>query len=145
MAVELGSVDHLTQVISQVVAPSFLLGAVASFASVLFMRMTNILERLRKLRSLPESGHDHSFLRADVPRLQWRAQLVNAAIFLTVCSGAIAALLIILAFASAYMGLQHVWIAAVLFMISLTLLAGALVTFAIEVLSALREHDQHHL
>jgi hypothetical protein len=143
MAVELGSVDHLAQVISQVVAPSFLLGAVASFTTVLFARLTSILERLRKLHGIPETGHDYSFLRADVPRLQWRAKLVNTAIFLTVCSGTIAALLIILAFASAYMGLQHVWVAAGLFIISLTLLACALVAFAIEVVFALNHYDQH--
>ena len=143
MAIEVGSVDHLAQVISQVVAPSFLLGAVASFTSVLFMRMTNILERLRSLNDLPENGHPRSFLKADLPRLRWRVRLVNTAIFLTVGSGIVAALLIILAFASAYMGLQHVWVAALLFVISLALLVGALLVFAVEVVYALNENDQH--
>jgi hypothetical protein len=82
-------------------------------------------------------------LGAEIPRLKRRAKLMNSAIFLSVCSGIVAALLMILAFASAYVGLQHVWAAAVLFIVSLALLSVALVVFAIEVLFALNESDQY--
>ena len=143
MAVEVGSVDHLSQVISHAVAPSFLLAAVAGFVTVLFTRMTNILDRVRNLHVIPDEGHDRSFLKADIPRLQRRAKLVNNAILLSICSGIVAAILIIFAFASAYLGFEHVWGAAVLFMVALGLLASSLVVFAIEVRISLTNYDHH--
>ena len=39
MSIGVGTIDQLSQIISQVVGPSFLLGAVASFISMLFSRM----------------------------------------------------------------------------------------------------------
>ena len=143
MAVEVGSVDHLSQVISHAVAPSFLLAAVAGFVTVLFTRMTNILDRVRNLHVIPDEGHDRSFLKADIPRLKRRAKLVNNAILLSICSGIVAAILIIFAFASVYLGLEHVWGAAVLFMVALGLLASSLVVFAIEVSISLTNYDHH--
>ena len=44
MSIDPGSVEHLSEVISHVVAPAFLLGAVASFASILMTRMNSVLE-----------------------------------------------------------------------------------------------------
>ena len=43
------SPEQISQVISHSIAPSFLLGAVAGFVSVLFTRLTNIVERIRDL------------------------------------------------------------------------------------------------
>jgi hypothetical protein len=59
MTYELGTVEHLSQVISHVVAPAFLLGAVASFISLLFTRMTNILDRVRSLNAVAYLGFEH--------------------------------------------------------------------------------------
>jgi hypothetical protein len=143
MADELGSASHLSQVLAHVIAPSFLLGAVASFVSLLFSRMTNILDRLRSLNAIPDDGHPHSRLKIDIPRLQRRARLMNRAIFLAVCSGIVTAVLIVLAFATAYLGFQHIWGAAILFMISLALLGAALVVFATEVRIALTDNDHY--
>jgi uncharacterized membrane protein (DUF485 family) len=143
MTYELGSPEHLSQVMSHVIAPSFLLGAVASFISLLFARMVNVLDRIRSLNAIPDDGHKLSNLKHDLPRLKRRAELVNRAIFLSVCSGVVAAILIILAFASAYLGAEHIWGAALLFMFSLGLLCAALVLFAIEVRIALTEYDHH--
>ena len=111
---EPGSSEHLSQVISHVIAPSFLLGAVASFISLLFTRLTTILDRLRALNALPDDGHPLSKIKADLPRLKRRANLVNTAIYLSVLSAIVAALLIIVAFASAYLGYEHIWGAAAL-------------------------------
>ncbi|QIG49112.1 DUF2721 domain-containing protein [Nordella sp. HKS 07] len=143
MPVEPGTADHLAQVLSHVIAPSFLLGAVAGFVSIMFTRMTHILDRLRNLNAIPDQGDTRSPLKADIPRLGRRARLMNKAIFLSVCSGIVATLLIVLAFASAYVGIQHIWGAAILFMVSLLLLGAALVVFAIEVRIALADYDHH--
>lgn len=143
MPVEPTTADHLAQILSHVIAPSFLLGAVASFVSILFTRMTHILDRLRSLNAIPEEGHSRSSLKVDIPRLARRARLMNRAIFLSVCSGIVATILIVLAFASAYVGIQHIWGAAILFMISLILLGAALVVFAVEIRIALTDYDHH--
>ena len=48
---------NMTQVISQVVGPSFLLGAVAGFISILSGRMTSVLDRIRWLNAIGEETH----------------------------------------------------------------------------------------
>lgn len=108
MPIEPATADHLAQILSHVIAPSFLLGAVAGFVSILFTRMTHILDRLRSLNAIPDQGHFHSSLKADIPRLARRARLMNRAMFLAVCSGIAATVLIVLAFASTYLGIEHV-------------------------------------
>ena len=50
------TVDQLSLVISQAAAPAFLLGAVASFLSVLVMHMSRILDRSRAINDI--SGDD---------------------------------------------------------------------------------------
>lgn len=137
------SVDRLSQAITHAIAPAFVLGAVASFVSVLTTRLATIVDRLRRLNALPEQGHANSHLRADVPRLIRRARLTNRAIFLSVCSGAIASALLALAFASAYLGIEHIYGAAFLFMVALMFLFAALVTFALEVRIALSTYDHY--
>ena len=52
-----GSIDQLSQIISQVVAPAFLLGAVAGFVSILASRMNGVIERMRFINDLPSEGH----------------------------------------------------------------------------------------
>lgn len=137
------SPDQLSQVISHAIAPAFLLGAVASFVSVLFTRMTTIPDRLRTLNALPDEGHPSSALKPDIPRLRRRATLTNKAIFLSVCSGVAAAILLIVAFLAASLGVEHVFGAAILFIVSLAFLAAALVMFALEVRIELTEYDHH--
>lgn len=137
------SPEQISQVISHSIAPSFLLGAVAGFVSVLFSRLDNILHRARDLNALPREGHPMSHLKADLPRLRRRAQLVNRAIYYAVISGIVATMLVIFSFASAYLGEQHVMGAGILFMISLALLTASLVTFALEVRIALNDYDHH--
>src|SRR5262245_34206834 len=133
MSVAVGSIEHLDQVFSHILGPSFVLGAVAGFSSVLFTRITAILDRLRSLNAISEDQTTAMPLKADIPRLKRRARLVNSAIFLNVCSGIVATLLIILAFGSVYLGIQHAWAAALLFVIALIFLCASLVLFALEV------------
>jgi len=143
MAVEPGSPEHLSQVISHVIAPSFLLGGVAGFISILNTRLTTILDRLRALNALPDEGHPLSSVKADIPRLKRRAKLVNTAIYLSALSAIVTAILIIIAFATAYLGYEHIWGAAILFMIALSLLCAALVVFASEIRISLTDYDHH--
>jgi hypothetical protein len=141
--IEPGSIQHLTQVISHVVAPAFLLGAVASFISILVARMNGVIDRIRSINDIPEEGHTKSGLKTDLPRLKRRAALLHRAMYLSISSGIVAALLIIMAFGAALMSFNHAWASAILFMISLGLLCASLVVFALEVKIGLNEHDHY--
>jgi hypothetical protein len=48
------SVTQLSQVITQITAPSFLLGAVAAFISVLVARMNRIIDRSQALNAISD-------------------------------------------------------------------------------------------
>jgi Protein of unknown function (DUF2721) len=82
-------------------------------------------------------------LKADIPRLKHRAQLMNKTIYLAVGSGICTTVLVILAFASAFVGIRHEQIVGVLFVVALGLLGAALLTFAREVRIALNESDHY--
>lgn len=137
------SPEQISQVISHSIAPSFLLGAVASFVSVSFTRLTNILDRIRDLNALPEEAHPMSHLRGDLTRLRHRARLVNSAMLYAVASGVVATVLVIFSFASAFFGRQHVFGAGGLFTVALLLLATALIILAREIRIALNDYDHH--
>ena len=143
MAVELGSIDHLSLVFQQAVAPSFLLGAVVGFISVLFARTHIVLERIRSLNALPDDDPFRSELKADIPRLRRRVGLLRWSIVTAICAGASATILIVTAFAFALLGLQHIWISAALFIISLTFLCISLGVLAADVVAPLNDNDHH--
>jgi hypothetical protein len=68
---------------------------------------------------------------------------MNDAIYLSVGSGICTTVLVILAFASAFVGLRHEFLVGILFVIALGLLVAALFTFAREVRIALNEFDHY--
>lgn len=143
MNLEPGSVEHLSQLISHVVAPAFLLGAVGSFISLLHDRLLGVVGRVRDLGK----GNDPEFSTEDrrniIARLRRRAALLNVAIFFGLMSGFAALILIITAFGAALMEIHHVWIAAVLFIAAAVFLLCAVVAFAIDVKMAFTGHDLH--
>lgn len=143
MSIDPGSVEHLSQIISQVVAPAFLLGGVGTFASILTDRLTAVVGRIKDMRQFESqrglSGEEKSVLST----LRRRAVVLNYAVMLAIASGAGAVIMIIMAFTFALMGLHHVWIAAVLFIISTTLLLFSLAAFAMDIRAALGAHDLH--
>ena len=141
MGVDPGSIEHLSEIISHVVAPAFMLGAVASFVSILVGRTNNVLERIREVSSLKDENHPRADLKADLPRLKRRAVLLHRAVLLSIGSGAAAALLIIVAFTAALLQTQHVWSAAALFVASMLLLLCSLLAFAMEVRIGLTDND----
>ena len=136
-----GSIDQFSQIINQVVGPAFLLGAVASFIAILIDRMTGVVERIRFINDLPDEGHAKSHLKADQPRLKRRLRLLQRSLLLSIGSGAVGALLIIIAFGAAVLHLSHVWGTALLFSISMLLLCASLIVLAFEVKIGLSEYD----
>jgi hypothetical protein len=132
--------SQLSEVIAHATAPAFLLGAVAGFVSILIIRMNGIIDRLRSLNSIADDDA-RARLKADIPRLERRARLMNNAIYLAVGSGICTTVLVILAFASAFLGIRHEQVVGLLFVVALGLLGAALFTLAREVRIALNEFD----
>jgi len=73
--------------------------------------------------------------------LRLRAVLVIRAIYWAVGSGITTCLLMIVAFASAYIGARHEPAAAALFTLSLCLFTASLISFAREVRIALNQNE----
>ncbi len=135
--------NQLSQIISHAMGPAFLLGSVAGFVGILIARMNGIIDRVRNLNMIADDDPVRAHLKSDIPRLKRRAQLVNTAIHLAVSSGICTTLLVILAFASAFIGVRHEPVAGVLFMIALALLGAALFTLGREVRIGLNEFDHY--
>ena len=141
MITETPSVSQLSQVISQAVAPAFLLGALAAFISLLILRMNRVIDRSQNLNAIGDADVARVRLKADLPRLKQRAALLNGAIFYASISAIFATLLVIVAFLSAFFGIEHERGIAVLFVINLGFFAAALINLARETRIALHEFD----
>jgi hypothetical protein len=143
MQPDTADLTQLAQVISHATAPAFLLGAVAGFVSILVTRMSGIIDRSRSLNMIADEDTPRTHLKSDIPRLKHRARLVNDAIYLAVGSGICTTVLVILAFASVFVGIRHELLVGVLFVVALALLGAALFTFAREVRIALNDLDHY--
>jgi Protein of unknown function (DUF2721) len=135
------SIDQLSRIIGSVAAPAFLLGAVAAFISVLMSRINRVIDRSQFLHSIDDEAK--SYLRADIPRLKRRAELLNRAVFYSTMCAIVTALLIIVAFASAMLGLTHEYGVAILFIVALVFFLLSLIDLARETRIALRDTDHH--
>src|SRR5262245_41503349 len=124
------SITQLNQIIAQITAPSFLLGAVAAFVSVLISRMNRIIDRSQVLNAISEDDASRAHLKADIPRLKLRAALLNKAIFHSTISAIVTSLLVILAFGTAMFNAQHEYGVAILFVISLGFFTMSLINLA---------------
>ena len=141
MLSSLPTMDQLQLVISQAAAPAFILGAVASFLSVLLSHMGRIIDRSRAIHDLAEGDPKKEQLKAHLPQLRLRARMLHRAIYWAVGSGIVTCLLMIAAFASAYFGVRHEPGAGVLFTAALGLFTAALVSFDREVGIALKHPE----
>ena len=82
-------------------------------------------------------------LKADLPRMKQRAVLLNNAILFASLSAIVATLLVMVAFVSAFFGIEHERGIAVLFILTLGFFAASLVNFARETRIALHEFDYY--
>ena len=135
--------DQLSKVISHVLAPAFLIGAVAGFVAVLVGRMNGIIDRIRTVNGIAADDEARAHLKSDLPRLKRRAKLMNDAIYFAVGSALCTIVLVILAFVTAFLGFRHELGVAVMFVLSLGLLGASLLTLAREVRIALNEYDHY--
>jgi amino acid transporter len=137
------SIDQLSQVISHVIAPAFMLGAVTAFVSIVTNRIDVVLGRIRTLNAIPPDDPNRAHLKEDIQRLSRRLVLLRRCLMLTLTSGVVTMLLMIASFALAIMGVQHVWSVAFLFIIALILFCTAMVILGRDGMISIHEHDYY--
>ena len=141
MLPETPTAAQLSQVIAQVTAPAFLLGAVAAFISVLISRMNRVVDRSQALNAIGDDDNVKGHLKSDIPRLMRRAALLNKAILFSTISAIIASFLVIVSFASAYLNVRHEYGVGLLFILSVAFFMASLINLAREARIALHEYD----
>src|SRR5882757_3539431 len=132
-------IDRLTQIFSNAIAPSFFLGAVAAFVSLMMSRLAAVNAQMKATAAvLDQDGAAVGSSKA-LGALTRRARLLSDGIILSLAGGICATLLLAMLFASQFFGLRHVYGAAVLFIGATLLLGVALFRFAQEAWHARRE------
>jgi hypothetical protein len=108
-------IEELSHIISQATAPAFLLGAVAGFISVLIGRLNRIVDHATALAVKEANDPLVGQLKAGIPRLRRRADLLHRAVKCAIIAAIFITLLVIASFASAAVGLNQIYGASVLF------------------------------
>lgn len=137
------SSEQLANVIGHAIAPTFLLGAISGFVSVLANRLARIIDRIRSINSIADHEEGRLHLKEDIPRLRKRARMIHRSIFLAVSSGIVTTLIVIFSFEGALLGFQHQFGSAILFVLAQTLFALALLDFAREMRISLSDYDDY--
>ena len=135
--------QRLAQIFSHALAPTFFLGAVAAFVSLMASRLSAVIERTRTLNAISEDDHTRAPLKADLERLRRRAHLLNSGILASLRSGLCATLLLAIMFVAGFLRLEHAYGGPLLFVIAIIFLGFALFRFAQEARISLSETDEH--
>jgi hypothetical protein len=101
------SIDQLARIIGNVAAPAFLLGALAAFISVIISRINRVIDRSQFIHGIGDSDGSRAYLKADLPRLRRRAELLNRSLFHSIISAILTALIIVVAFVVAFFRAAH--------------------------------------
>ena len=135
--------QRLSQIFSNALAPTFFLGAVAAFVSLMSSRLSAVIERVRTLNAITDEDQARVHLKVDLVRLRRRARLLNSGILAALRGGVCATLLLAIMFVTGFVGLKHAYGAGLLFIIATGFLGFALVRFAQEARISLAEHDEY--
>ena len=135
--------ERLSRIFSAATAPTFFLGAVAGFVSLMASRLSGITERVRVLNAIADDDHAHAHLKADLDRLRRRAGLLNSGILAALRGGLCATLLLAIIFLTEFMGLKYAYGGAVLFIIATGFLGFALFRFSQEARIGYDRNDEY--
>lgn len=136
------SLDQVAHVIALATAPAFLLGAVVNFLALLTDRMARVTDRMQVLHEIEDGDERRARLRSAMPRLRRRGRLLHASMLLSIGSGGVTALVVVIAFLGALTSIQVEAAVAVLFVASLLLFVASLWLLGHEALVALGELGQ---
>ena len=134
---------RLAQIFAQATAPTFFLGAVAGFISLMASRLSGVIERARALNAITEDDRTRAHLKSDLERLRRRARLLNSGILASLRGALSATLLLAVLFFTEFVGLKYAYGAGWLFVIATGFLGFALFRFAQEAQISLSEADEY--
>ena len=135
--------QRLAEIFSNAIAPTFFLGAVAAFVSLMSSRLSAVIERVRTLNAITDEDQARVHLKVDLERLRRRARLLNSGILAALRGGVCATLLLAIMFITGFLGITHAYGAGLLFIIATAFLGFALIRFAQEARISLAEHDEY--
>jgi hypothetical protein len=128
-------ITDIAHAIQLSVAPVFLLSGVGVLLNVLTSRLARIVDRARpweeKLAHVSET--EAAWLHQQLRVLARRARHVNRAITLSTISALLTAIVVALLFGSAFLQFNLASAVALLFIVAMMALVGALLSFLIEV------------
>jgi hypothetical protein len=136
-------IERLTLIFSQATAPTFFLGAVAAFVSLMSARLSAVVTRIRALNAIPENDPTRAHLKMDIERLRRRARLLSQGIFMSLISGICATFLLAIVFSAEFFAMKYAYGSGALFITATIFLGGGLVQFAQEASAGLSEADEY--
>ena len=96
--------QRLSEIFSNALAPTFFLGAVAAFVSLMSSRLSAVIERVRTLNAIADEDQARAHLKVDLARLRRRARLLNSGILAALRGGVCATLLLAIMFITGFLG-----------------------------------------
>jgi hypothetical protein len=137
------TVTDVAHVIQLSIAPVFLLTALGTLLSVLSTRLARIVDRGRVLHDrLPgRAGPEQERMRGELRVLRRRRHYVNVAITFGVSAALLVCLLIATAFVGSILRANVSIAVALLFVLAMCAMVGALVTFLREIFLAVSTTD----
>jgi hypothetical protein len=134
--------QQLAQIFSNAVAPTFFLGAVAAFITLMNSRLLTVIWRIQVLNEISDEDNVRAYLKADIDRLRRRASYLISGIHSALYGGVCATLLLAIMFITGFLGFKHAFGAGLLFIIATVFLGLALIRFAQEARISLTEYDE---
>jgi len=135
--------DRLAQIFQSATAPTFFLGAVAAYASLMTARMSSAMERVRQLNAISDDDPARAHLKSDLNRLMRRARLLKDGIYTALISGVCATLILAILFGTEFLNLHYAYGAGLLFIIATIFMGISLFRFSQEVRISLDEPDKY--
>lgn len=131
---------HIAQLIQLAVTPIFLLSGVGVMLGVLTSRLARLVDRARRLEDAARgasapNGEDY---RAQLTILARRARMMNRAITLSTVCALLVALVVVTLFLNEFLEFDLSTPIALMFIVAMLSLIGALLFFLREVLLAIR-------
>jgi hypothetical protein len=134
--------QQLAQIFSNAIAPTFFLGAVAAFITLMNSRLAAVIGRIQALNEISAEDNVRVRLKADIDRLRRRARYLISGIRSSLYGGVCATILLAIMFITGFLGLKHAYGAGLLFIIATAFLGLALIRFAQEAQISLSEYDE---
>ena len=128
-------IEVIAHVVQLAVAPVFLLTGVAALLGVMTSRLARVIDRARLLegrwRQLDEK--EQAAARAELCILERRGRLASWAINFCTCAALLVCAVVATLFIDAFLRTNLKWLVGALFIISMVMLMGGLVSFLREV------------